>query len=489
MTAGSLQDSPSVSAAGPGKAGDPSRLTPRLRAILAIVIVASMLDLMDSQITNIAAPSIVRDIGGGESLIKWLGASYQLAIGTFLVIGGRLGDRYGKRRLYLIGIAGFVVASLVCGLAVDPAMIVTGRLFQGAFGALLIPQGISILMATFSREQLPRAFGAFGPVLGLSAVLGPIVGGFIISANLAGLHWRPVFLINIVFGTAGLIAAFLVLPRDKPISNEPIDGLGSGLLGLMMLALIYGLIQGSTNGWTAAPIASLAAGAVMFCAFALRQRKAATPLIKPTLMLNKGFTSGLILGLAFFAALAGLTYLISLFFQLVQHYGADKAALSLSPMAFGFITASILGRTLVQRLGRTFVVIGLATALTGALSLWATVLTDKTAVTGYLTIPSVYVLGLGMGACINSLYTVAIGDVAHDEAGSASGSLSAVQQLASAIGAAVVTSIYFKVMAAHGGITAMTTCAFTVAMIMVACLGLVWLLPRKATPEGESHGG
>ena len=489
MTAGSLQDSPSVSAAGPGKAGDPSRLTPRLRAILAIVIAASMLDLMDSQITNIAAPSIVRDIGGGESLIKWLGASYQLAIGTFLVIGGRLGDRYGKRRLYLIGIAGFVVASLVCGLAVDPAMIVAGRLFQGAFGALLIPQGISILMATFSREQLPRAFGAFGPVLGLSAVLGPIVGGFIISANLAGLHWRPVFLINIVFGTAGLIAAFLVLPRDKPISDEPIDGLGSGLLGLMMLALIYGLIQGSTSGWTAAPIASLAAGAVLFGAFALRQRKAASPLIKPSLLGNKGFTSGLVLGLAFFAALAGMTYLTSLFFQLVQHYSADKAALSLSPMAFGFITASFAGRTLVQKLGRTFVVIGLATALAGALGLWATVLTEGTGVTGYLTIPSIYVLGLGIGACITSLYDVAIGDVTHDEAGSASGSLSAVQQLASAIGAAVVTSIYFKAMAAHGGITAMTTSAFTVAMIIVACLGLVWLLPRKAAPGGETHGG
>jgi EmrB/QacA subfamily drug resistance transporter len=489
MAAGSLQDNSSTTAAGPGKAGDPSRLTPRLRGILAIVLVASMLDLMDSQITNIAAPSIVRDIGGGELLIKWLGASYQLAIGTFLVIGGRLGDRYGKRRLYLIGIGGFVAASVICGLAVDPAMIVAGRLMQGAFGALLIPQGISIIMASFSREQLPRAFGAYGPVLGLSAVLGPIVGGFIISANLAGLHWRPVFLINIVFGTVGLIAAFLLLPHDQPISDEPIDGFGSCLLGLMMLALIYGLIQGSTNGWTTAPIASLAAGAVLFGAFALRQRRAASPLIKPALMLNKGFTSGLILGLAFFAALAGLIYLVSLFFQLVQHYSADKAALSLSPMAFGFITASILGRTLVQRLGRTFVVIGLATALAGAFGLWATVLTDKTGVTGYLTIPSVYVLGLGMGACINSLYTVAIGDVAQDEAGSASGSLSSVQQLASAIGAAVVTSIYFKVSVAHGGITAMTTSAFTVAMIIVACLGLVWLLPRKAAPEGEPHAG
>lgn len=203
-----------------GKAGEPSRLTPRLRAILAIVIVASMLDLMDSQITNIAAPSIARELGGGESLIKWLGASYQLAIGTFLRPG------HDHRR---------------------PV--------QGSFGALLIPQGISIIITSFSREQLPRATSAFGPALGLSAVLGPIVGGFIISANLAGLGWRPVFLINIVLGTAGLIAAFFVLPHDQPVSDERIDGLGSGLLGLTMLSLFFGLIQGSTDGWTAVPVA------------------------------------------------------------------------------------------------------------------------------------------------------------------------------------------------------------------------------------------
>ena len=426
-----------------------------LRAILAIVIVASMLDLMDSQITNIAAPSIARELGGGESLIKWLGASYQLAIGTFLRPG------HDHRR---------------------PAR-------PGIVRRAADPQGISIIITSFSREQLPRATSAFGPALGLSAVLGPIVGGFIISANLAGLGWRPVFLINIVLGTAGLVAAFFVLPHDQPVSDERIDGLGSGLLGLTMLSLFFGLIQGSTDGWTAVPVASLAAGAVLFAAFAVRQRYAASPLIKPTLLANKGFTSGLILALAFFAAVTGITYLISLFFQLVLHYSAAKAALSLAPSAFGFITASIVGRPLLERLGRTLVAGGLAVTLAGVLGLWLTVHEDGTGVTGYLTIPSVFVLGLGMGTFITSVYQVAIGDVAPDEAGSASGSLSAVQQLAAAIGAAVVTSVYFDVSAAHGGVTAMTVSCFTVAMIIVACFGLVWLLPRNAAPEELPDGG
>jgi len=149
-----------------------SRLTPRLWAILAVVILADVLDLMDSTITNIAAPTIAHEIGGGESLIKWLGASYALALGVLLVVGGRLGDRYGKRRMFLIGIAGFTAASLACGLALDPAMLIGARLVQGGFGALLIPQGISILITSLSRKQLPTVFSIFGPVLGVPACSG-----------------------------------------------------------------------------------------------------------------------------------------------------------------------------------------------------------------------------------------------------------------------------------------------------------------------------
>ncbi|MFI5268838.1 MAG: MFS transporter [Chloroflexota bacterium] len=465
------------------KNADPTRLTPRLRGILAIVLVASMLDLMDSQITNIAAPSIVHNLGGGEALIKWLGASYQMAIGTFLVIGGRLGDRYGKRRLYLIGITGFVAASALCGLSVDPAMLIIGRIIQGAFGAMLIPQGISILMAALSREQLPRAFSAFGPILSIATVSGPIIGGFIIAADIAGLDWRPVFLINIALGGVGLIAALRLLPHDKPISHERIDLFGSGLLGLMMLTLILGLIQGSTDGWTAIPIASLVAGAFFFVAFAVRQRQAANPLIMPSLFTNRGFTGGLVVCLAFFVAMTGLSYVLSLFFQLILHYTPDRAAIALSPLALGFIVASFVCRPLIQRLGRTLVATGLAVTLCGTLGLWATVLARGTEVSGWLAAPSIFVLGLGMGACISSLYDVAVGDVTHDEAGSASGALSAVQQLASAIGAAVITTVFFKVDASHGGAAAMTASVFVVALIFTACLGLVWLLPRAAAPE------
>jgi EmrB/QacA subfamily drug resistance transporter len=459
---------------------DATRLTPRLRAILAIVLLADVLDLMDSTVTTIAAPTIAHHLGGGESLIKWLGAGYSLAMGVLLVVGGRLGDRYGKRRILLIGITGFTVASALCGLSVDPTMIIVGRFIQGGFGALMIPQGISILMATFSRAQLPRAVSAFGPAMGLSAILGPIVAGFIISANIAGSSWRPVFLINIVIGLIGLLAAIKLIPRDLPVSDGPIDSIGATLLGTTMLALIFGLIQGSTNGWTALPIASLVGGTLFFIAFAARQLNASNPLITPTLLKNRGFTSGLILGLGFFAAVSGLSYVISLFFQLVLHMSPSHAALGLTPVMVGIIAASIVCRPLLASWGRRLVVIGLVVTLLGALGLWLTVLTTGISVTPWLTSPSLLMLGLGMGACFSSIFDVALGDVRQEESGSASGSLSAVQQLATALGSAIVTTVYFNVLSHSGGVRAMEITVVVVAGVLVVCLGLVWLMPRTA---------
>jgi EmrB/QacA subfamily drug resistance transporter len=467
----------------PAPTAGPARLTTRLRLILAIVLLADVLDLMDATITNIAAPAIVRDIGGGASLIKWLGAGYALAMGVLLVVGGRLGDRYGKRRMFLIGIAGFTIASLVCGLSAGPAMLIAGRLVQGGFGALLIPQGIGILLSTFSREQLPRVFSAFGPVMGASAVLGPIVAGFLISADIAGLSWRPIFLINIVLGTTGFTAALRLLPQDRPPRAVPIDGPGSGLLGAGMLALIYGLIEGPAAGWTALPVVCLVTGAVLLAGFGVRQRMAASPLILPSLLANRGFTAGLLLGLAFFAAVNGLAYVISLFFQTALGLTPSAAAIALSPVMIGIIVSSIVCRPLVAKLGRTLVITGLGVTLAGAAGLWATVLAEGTAVSAWAIAPSILVLGAGMGACFSSIYDVAIGDIAPAEAGSASGTLSAVQQLAAAIGSAVVTTIYFSQQARHGAGHAMTVSVAVVGAIALLCLGLIWLLPKSAPQE------
>jgi MFS family permease len=206
---------------------------------------------------------------------------------------------------------------------------------------------MGILISTFSREQMPRVFSAFGPVLGGSAVLGPIVAGFVIDANIAGWSWRPMFLINIVLGAVGLAAAWRLLPNDVSTSRTPIDAIGAGLLGAAMFGLIYGLIEGSGNGWTISPILAVGIGSAMLVAFGARQRHALNPLIEPSLLTNRGFTSGMILGLGFFAAVNGLAFVVALFFQTALGFGPTKASISLAPLLVGLITASFVARPLI----------------------------------------------------------------------------------------------------------------------------------------------
>ena len=304
-------------------------------AILAVLLIADIMDLLDATITNIAAPTIVRELGGGELLVKWLGSSYALSMGILLVLGGRLGDRFGQRRLFLVGIAGFTLASLACGLSVSPAMLVVARLCQGGFGALLIPQGIAIMTAHFSRDMMRKAFSVFGPAMALAMVAGPLVAGFLIDADIGGLSWRPMFLINIALGAIGFVAAFRVLPRDAGDRRVVLDGLGAGLLGLGMFGLLFGLIEGSTEGWAALSFASIAVGVAGFALFALRQKTVEQPLIKPSLFADRGFTSGLVMGLAFFGVVGGMTYVVALFLQLGLGLTPSRAALALDAMVLG----------------------------------------------------------------------------------------------------------------------------------------------------------
>src|SRR5579863_1163850 len=377
-------------------ADEASRLPAAAWLVLGIVLVAEVMDLLDSTITTIAAPTISSSLHGGPGLIKWLGASYALALGVLLVTGGRLGDKYGRRRTFLIGLAGFTAASLACGLAWDPPSIIV---------ALLVPQGFGMLGTVFPREHIGKAFSAFGPVLGLSAVGGPLLAGLLIDANLFGLGWRPMFLINIVLGGAGLAAGLRLLPRDAGDRAVSIDALGSALLAACMLGLLSGLIQGSTDGWTAAPIAALAAGAVFFFAFAQRQRTAAAPLIKPSLLRNRGFTAGLILGLVFFAAVAGLLYAVSLFLQRGSGDSPEQAAVTgFAPAAAGIVIASVACRNLVTRLGRRLSLAGIVVTVAGVAVLAAIVAHSGTAASTAELAPAMTLIGLGMGATFSTIY-------------------------------------------------------------------------------------
>lgn len=457
-------------------------------AILALVLVADALDVIDGTVTNIAAPTIAADLHGGVSLIKWLGPAYMLAMGVLLLVGGRLGDKFGQRRLFLLGIGGFTLASALAGFAPDPVLIIIARVAQGAFGALLLPQGMAIMTKAFSPEMLAKAFGLFGPVLGVSAVAGPVLAGVIIDANLFGLHWRPIFLLNIILGLAGLTMAARLLPRDDGDLSTVIDGWASGLLGLVMLGLLYGLIEGSSNGWTAAPIASIAAGLLFFAAFAYRQRTAANPLIVPSLLKNRSFTSGLTVGLVSFAAGTGLSFVLSLFMQEGLHASPRTASLNLVPLTAGLIISTFAAMGgLVTKLGRTLVFIGLGVSIAGTGWVLALVEHAGTHVSLWELAPAFLVIGVGTGLCYTTIPTVALGNAKPEEAGSASGSLGSMQQLSTAIGSAGVSSIFFG-SAASGYGHAMQVTLVVVLAATALSIPFVTLMPRHAPagpPEGE----
>jgi EmrB/QacA subfamily drug resistance transporter len=463
-------------------APSPTVSTTLMWAIMAVVVVADLVDIVDATVTNIAAPTIAAHLGGGQALVKWLVAAYALAMGSLLIVGGRLGDKYGQRRVFLVGMAGFTLASAAAGLAPNPTVLICARVIQGAFGALMIPQGLAIMTRAFGKEMLAKAFNAFGPLLGLGAIGGPVLAGFIVQANIAGLSWRPVFLINVLLGGAGLIAATRLLPRVDGDPGTTVDLTGSLLLGGAMFSLLYGLIQGSSNGWKMAPIVILVAAAVLFAGFCRRQVTAAQPLLKPALLANKGFTSGLIMGLAFFAAQSGLFYVISLFLQTGLHYTPARASLILLPIIAGMMVAAAVCMGLIVKLGRILVLTGLLITLAGTGLLLAVVTAAGVHAAWWELCGAFLVVGLGMGTCVGTIFNTALGGVAPDEAGTASGSVSSIQQIASGVGSAAITSVYFS--ALHSGQAHAVRVSLTVVIaITVLSLAAFRLLPRQAAPQ------
>lgn len=465
----------------------PSTPTPPLTAravwlTLIVVLLADAMDLIDSTITNIAAPSIAADLGAGDSVIKWLGAAYALALGSLLVLGGRLGDKLGQKRTFLVGMAGFVLASAVAGLAPSSEVLIASRAAQGIFGALLIPQGMAIMAATFPKPMLQKAFALFAPMLGVFAVAGPILGGVLIDADLFGLGWRPIFLINVLLGGVALIMAVKILPEVPAHPETRIDVLSSGLLVVALFGVLFGLIDGSSSGWSATSVVAMILGAAVFAGFVWRQARTTDPLLPRTLLANRGFTAGLAVGLLVFAGFSGLMYVLSLFFQLTLGYTPTQTSLNLIPLTVGIMAGSGIAAALVVKLARRLVAAGLLTIIAGISGMLLFLHTTGLDLRWWQIATCTLLMGIGAGICFSSIFNTALGEVSPEEAGSASGSLSAVQQVANGIGSALVTSIFLALLP-DGDLTAVTATLLGLLALVGLCLLAVPLLPTTAVPD------
>ena len=457
----------------------------RLRwVVAAVVLAANVMDLLDATIVNVAAPSVHRELGGGASTIQWLSAAYTLAFAVLLIAGARLGDILGRRRLFLAGSAGFTLFSAACAVAPTIGVLIGFRALQGAFGALMIPQGFGLLKQVFDDDaEFDKATGLFGPATGVAMLAAPIVAGALIDANLWGTGWRLVFLINIPIGALALPLAVRSLPRGATHPGVRLDLGGVGLVGLALVAIIYPLIQGRADGWPAWCFAVLAAGMILLAVFLrYERRRRDSPLIEPTLLANRTYLSGVAVALALFGAFGGLLLCISLYGQLGEGWSPIRAGLSLTPMVVGMILGMTGSLALVSRLGRHLLHIGIVLIAVGAAGL-ALILTGARAASAWDLVPGLFFIGAGVGASIGQLFRFILTSVTMDEVGSASGVLEAVQQLSTSLGVAVLGTIFFSAFSHHLPTYALQVTAWACLAPLAAAFVLVFRLPMQPREE------
>jgi EmrB/QacA subfamily drug resistance transporter len=464
---------------------------------LFVILAAEVMDLLDALITSIAGPTIVRDLGGGQTLIQWLAAAYTIAMASGLLIGGRLGDIYGRKRMFLIGMAGFTAMSLAASLAQSPEMLIGFRVLQGLIGAVMLPQGLGLIKEMFPPEQMGQAFGAFGPIMGLSAVGGPILAGYLVDANFFDWGWRTIFAINVPIGLVALVAGLRILPSSRPDPNLHVELTSAAIASASMVALVYPLIQGQEAGWPLWTYAAVLAGLLGFVLLAVverrRDRAGKVTLITPSLFTKRAFTGGIATGMALFGSLMGLSVVFTLFVQIGLGYSPLKAGLAGIAQAIGMVVGFIASQPLGIRLGRHLMHLG---EILSALGLAGFVLTLHLAGDGVgiaAMSPALAVMGIGMGLTMAPFFDIALAGVDEAESGSASGVLTAVQQLGGAFGVAVIGTLFFHVLSSThaasrvGAFRAAASASMWLAAGFIALsFALTFLLPMRAREDAPA---
>lgn len=419
---------------------------------LVIVLIGPFLGTIDFFIANIGIPSMRSALGASFSQVELVVAGYGLTYAVFLITGGRLGDIYGRKRLFLAGMAGFTVASALCGCATNANSLIFWRALQGCAAALMFPQALSFIHINFTGSAKRLAFSAYGAMIGFGSITGQILGGFLIEANVFGLGWRPIFLINLPIGALTIWAASAALDESRAERAARLDPIGMLIVSLGLCLFSFPFLEGRESGWPPWAWVSLLSSIPVFWGFLrFEQRQARlghTPLLEPRLLRDRGFVIGLLVTCIYFAGHTSMLLVLSLYLQLSLNLNPMNAGLALVPFSFGFLVGSSVSGKLNGYLGRNSLHLGTAVLATSLIALikeagggWR----EETLLFGI----TCFVYGIGRGFVTAPLFNTVLSGVPARDAGAASGVASTMQQVANSVGIAVIGAVVFSVISAN----------------------------------------
>lgn len=410
--------------------------------VLGILCTGFFMSLLDGSIVNIAIPTLITSLNASYDQVLWVIDAYLLVFSALLITTGRLGDVFGYKRLFLVGISTFTVASALCGLAQSPAQLLAARVLQGLGGAVLFPQVISSILATFPPDRRGRAFGVFGAIAGFAPIVGPIAGGFV----LAHLSWRWIFYVNVPVGIATAALALAFVPDTRPDRSHRLDLTGVVLATAGLSGIVFALIEGERYGWGTVTgpitIASLvAAGVLLLLLFVGRQRVQRGEPLMPLELFTSGraFPTGNWIGFVFQLGMIGIGLVLVVYLQTARGYSPLQAGLVLLPNAVLTAVGSAVAGRLSDRIGGKYVLMaGLGTLALGLAVLVGTAGEDSGA---WRLLPGLVIVGLGSGATFVPLQHVTMEGVDPRLAGAASGVSSTIRQIGGVLGTAVLGAV------------------------------------------------
>jgi EmrB/QacA subfamily drug resistance transporter len=454
--------------------------------VLAVVLIGACMAILDVAIVNVAIPSIRSDLHAGFGAVELVISAYTLTYACLLVTGGRLGDLYGRKRLFVIGILGFAAASALCGAAPSIGVLIVARAIQGVAGALMYPQVLAVIQVSFAGAERTKALGLFGATLGLASIAGQIIGGLLLAANVFGLTWRPVFLVNVPLGLIAALAAVRLLPADHRDENSRLDLGGVGLITVSLLLLAVPLLTGRDAGWPPWMIICLVAAVPAAAGFIFYERRLAArggrPLVRLELFRNRGFATGVPIALLFMFSYAGFLLILAVYLQSGLGFSPLRSGLTYTPDAVAFFLASLAAPKLVPILGRHVLSAGYVIAALGLLGTAATAAAAGGHLNGLELAPTLFIAGLGQGLGLSPMIGTIISGVDPRDAGSASGVVTTTMQIGNVLGVALSGLLFFTLLGSgHTGAASATAFGralpLSAAILLVAAV-FVHRLPR-----------